>query len=92
MRYTLAELARLTATELVGEGTIEIAELASLALATESSLSFLSNDSRRHELDATQAAAVVVSQALGGDIACGLISDDPYHSNKIQEHAVRTRL
>ena len=44
MRYTLAELARLTATELVGEGTIEISELASLARATESSLSFLSND------------------------------------------------
>ncbi|MDG1157355.1 MAG: LpxD N-terminal domain-containing protein, partial [Litorivicinaceae bacterium] len=80
MRYTLAELARLTATELVGEGTIEVSELASLARATESSLSFLSNDSRRHELEATNAAAVVVSKALSDDIACGLISDDPYRT------------
>jgi UDP-3-O-[3-hydroxymyristoyl] glucosamine N-acyltransferase len=80
MRYTLAELARLTATELVGEGSIEVSELASLARATESSLSFLSNDWRRRELEATNAAAVVVSKALSDNIACGLISDDPYRT------------
>ena len=50
MVYTLAELARLTATELVGDGSFEVTELASLARATPTSLSFLSNDMRRAEL------------------------------------------
>ena len=74
MVYTLAELARLTATELVGDGSFEVSELASLARATPSSLSFLSNDMRRSELENSQAGAVVVSPAVAEDIDRGLVS------------------
>ena len=80
MVYTLAELARLTATELVGDGSFEVSELASLARATPSSLSFLSNDMRRSELENSQAGAVVVSPAVAEDIDCGLVSTDPYRT------------
>ena len=80
MVYTLAELARLTATELVGDGSFEVSELASLARAVPTSLSFLSNDTRRSELENSQAGAVVVSPAVAGEIDRGLISTDPYRT------------
>ena len=80
MAYTLAELARLTATELVGDGSFEVTELASLSRATSKSLSFLSNDARRAELKGSEAGAVVVSRAVSDEIKRGLISDDPYRT------------
>jgi UDP-3-O-[3-hydroxymyristoyl] glucosamine N-acyltransferase len=80
MAYTLAELARLTATELVGDGLFEVTELASLSRATSKSLSFLSNDARRGELQGSEAGAVVVSRAVSDEIEHGLISDDPYRT------------
>ncbi|NCV52732.1 MAG: UDP-3-O-(3-hydroxymyristoyl)glucosamine N-acyltransferase [Gammaproteobacteria bacterium] len=80
MAYTLAELARLTATELVGDGSFEVTELASLSRATSKSLSFLSNDARRAELKGSEAGAVVVSRAVSDEIERGLISDDPYRT------------
>ncbi len=80
MVYTLAELARLTATELVGDGSFEVTALASLARATPTSLSFLSNDARRAELKNCQAGAVVVSRAVAEEISRGLISADPYRT------------
>jgi len=80
MGYTLAELARLTATELVGDGSFEVTALASLARATPTSLSFLSNDARRAELKNSRAGAVVVSRAVAEEISRGLISADPYRT------------
>ncbi len=80
MRYTLAELARLTATELVGEGKHEITELASLSRAINSSLSFLSSTARLNELRATRAGAVVIPREVVGDVKRGLISQDPYRT------------
>ena len=80
MMYTLAELARLTATELVGDGSFEVKGLTSLHRATPTSLSFLSNDARRAELKNSQAGAVVVSRAVAKDISRGLISADPYRT------------
>ena len=80
MVYTLAELARLTATELVGDGSFEVTALASLARATPTSLSFLSNDTRRAELKNSRAGAVVVSRAVAEEISRGLISADPYRT------------
>ena len=80
MVYTLAELARLTATELVGDGSFEVRGLTSLDRATPTSLSFLSNDARRAELKNSQAGAVVVSRAVAKDISRGLISADPYQT------------
>ena len=80
MGFTLAELARLTGTELIGDGSFEVTELTSLTSASESSLSFLSNDARRAELGNTKAGAVVVSRAVADDLKCGLISSDPYQT------------
>ncbi|MBU26001.1 MAG: UDP-3-O-(3-hydroxymyristoyl)glucosamine N-acyltransferase [Gammaproteobacteria bacterium] len=80
MGYALAELARLTGTELVGDGSFEVNELTSLKSASESSLSFLSNDARRAELANTKAGAVVVSKAVASDLKRGLISRDPYQT------------
>ena len=80
MVYTLAELARLTATELVGDGSFEVTALASLARATPTSLIFLSNDARRAELKNSRAGAVVVSRAVAEEISRGLISADPYRT------------
>jgi UDP-3-O-[3-hydroxymyristoyl] glucosamine N-acyltransferase len=80
MGYTLAELARLTATELVGDGSFEVTALASLARATPTSLSFLSNDARRADLKNSRAGAVVVSRAVAEEISRGLISADPYRT------------
>ena len=80
MAYTLTELARLTVTELVGDGSFEVTALASLARASPTSLSFLSNDARRTELKNSLAGAVVVSPAVAEDISRGLISDDPYRT------------
>ena len=80
MGYTLAELARVTGTELIGDGSFEVTELSSLKSATVSSLSFLSNDARRAELSNTKAGAVVVSRAVADDLKCGLVSRDPYQT------------
>ena len=80
MAYTLAELARLTATELVGDGSFEVTGLASLSRATPTSLSFLSNDLRRAEMKSSQAGAVVVSRKVADEIERGLVSDDPYRT------------
>ena len=80
MGYALAELARLTGTELVGDGSFEVTELTSLKSASESSLSFLSDDARRAELINTRAGAVVVSRAAADDLKRGLISNDPYQT------------
>ena len=80
MGYTLAELALLTATELVGDGSFEVTALASLARATPTCLSFLSNDARRAELKNSRAGAVVVSRAVAEEISRGLISADPYRT------------
>ena len=80
MVYALAELARLTATELVGDGSFEVTALASLARATPTSLSFLSSDARRAELTNSRAGAVVVSRAVAEEISRGLISADPYRT------------
>ncbi len=78
MRFTLAELARLTATELVGEEEYEVTELASLSQASETSLSFLSSSFRLAELRATRAGALVVRREVANEIQRGLISSDPY--------------
>ena len=80
MVFTLAELARLTATELVGDGSFEVTALGSLTRATPTSLSFLSNDARRAELKTSRAGAVVVSRAVAEEISRGLISTDPYRT------------
>ena len=80
MRYTLAELARLTATEVVGEKTHEVTDLASLSSASPTSLSFLSNTERVKELRTTLAGAIVVTREVAGEIERGLISQDPYRT------------
>ncbi len=80
MHYTLAELARLTNTQLVGDGSKTLSELASLTRARETSISFLVNSARADELTRTQAGAVVITADCVDAISHGLISDDPYRT------------
>ena len=80
MHYTLAELARLTQTDCVGNGAKALSELASLTRAQPTSIGFLVNAARANELSQTQAGAVVVPEALRDRITDGLISNDPYRT------------
>ncbi|MDB4021104.1 UDP-3-O-(3-hydroxymyristoyl)glucosamine N-acyltransferase [Litorivicinus sp.] len=78
MHYTLAELAQLTATQLVGAGDCQLSELASLRNATKSSVSFVSSTTALVELQTTSAGAIVVVPELIYEIKNGLLSEDPY--------------
>jgi len=78
MCFRLAELARLTATELVGSADCEVTNLASLASASKDSLSFVVHAHQRSALAESQARAFVVPEGLRDAIQCGLISADPY--------------
>ncbi len=80
MAYSLAELARQTATELVGDGDLVLVKLASLGSASSGSISFAVDDKRGAEIARSQASAFVVPNALRNEITHGLISDDPYRT------------
>lgn len=80
MHFTLAELARLTNTQLVGDGSKTLSELASLTRASDTSISFLANPARSDELTHTQAGAVVITADFTDVITHGLVSDDPYRT------------
>ncbi len=60
----LAELARLLGETLVGDGAIEIHQVASLEEAQTGHLSFLTNSKYRKQLDKTQASAVILHPDL----------------------------
>lgn len=58
---TLSEITRRLGGELIGDGTIEISQVATLAHAQASQLSFLTNSKYRPQLATTQAGAVVLA-------------------------------
>lgn len=81
MSWTLAELAAATGTELVGDGTLRIERIASLASASEGSISFLADRKLRKYLSETRASAVVLSADLAGDCpVSALVSSNPHVS------------
>ena len=80
MSYSLVELARLTATELIGDGSVTVSKLASLATADSDCISFVVSEARAEALKTSRAGAVVVPSALASEIRLGLVSDDPYRT------------
>ncbi len=77
--FSLKELADLTGSELKGEESIQINNVAPLMSATSGQISFVSNPKYRKQLESTKASAVILSKKLAqGYQGNVLINDDPY--------------
>ncbi len=81
MQATIADLARLLAGELVGDGQLLMTRIAPLETADAQSISFLSNPRYQAQLASTQAGCVIVGPAqrelAAGRGAC-IVCSDPY--------------
>ena len=79
MAYSLAELASRFSVEVSGDSACEVNRVADLQLATEGSITFLSNKRFDHLLEKTQASAVIVSAEY---VQCcpkpALVTKNPY--------------
>jgi UDP-3-O-[3-hydroxymyristoyl] glucosamine N-acyltransferase len=77
--WRLIEIAQKLDVECVGEGSVEIAQIATLEKATPECLSFLTNSRYRSQLASTRAAAVIVSESdRDATTLPRLISKNPY--------------
>lgn len=78
-QFTLAEIVGKLGGELIGDGSIVIRQVATLANAGEGYISFLANPKYRSQLAVTRASAVVVS-AADQDLALvpRIVSSNPY--------------
>ena len=76
----LSELAGQIGAELVGDGDVEIASIASLEEAGPGQLSFLSNGRYAKEFAQSRAAAVIVGKDVKSDRSGLLRCDDPYYA------------
>jgi UDP-3-O-[3-hydroxymyristoyl] glucosamine N-acyltransferase len=77
--FTLGELAAQLQLECVGEASLEIRGLATLASAGEGDLTFLANPKYRKQLSDTRATAVILHRDLAAQTSLpALISDNPY--------------
>jgi UDP-3-O-[3-hydroxymyristoyl] glucosamine N-acyltransferase len=81
VQATIADLARLLAGELVGDGQLLMTRIAPLETADAQSISFLSNPRYQAQLASTQAGCVIVGPAqrelAAGRGAC-IVCSDPY--------------
>ncbi len=81
MRLTIADIVAQLGGELVGDPALPIARIATLEAATPDAIAFLANPRYRDQLQATQAACVIVAPALR-DAAAGrgaaIVTPDPY--------------
>ncbi len=79
MARTLAELAQFLGAQLVGDESIIIDGIATLAQAQPGQLSFLANMAYKDQLQHTQASAVIVHPKQAQDCQCAaLVLDNPY--------------
>ena len=77
--FTLGELAAQLQLECVGDASLEIQGLATLASAGKGDLTFLANPKYRKQLDETRASAVILHRDLAEQTSLpALISDNPY--------------
>lgn len=77
--FTLGELAETLRLDCVGDDSLEIRGLATLASAGEGELSFLANPKYQKQLAGTRASAVILHRKLAGATALPvLLSDNPY--------------
>ncbi len=79
MVYTLGEIAQFLSADVMGDESIKIDGLATLAQATQGQLSFLANMSYKDQLQHTKASAVIVHPKQAADCQCAaLVMDNPY--------------
>lgn len=79
MQASLGELAAKFGCELIGDPSICVSRVATLANADSAALSFLANPAYRDALKATSAAAVIVNETDAGDCpVAALVARDPY--------------
>ena len=77
--HTLAELAQQVGAEIVGDASIQVTSIATLASAENGQISFLSNSKHRAQLTSTRASAVILSRADSEHCPCAaLVVADPY--------------
>jgi UDP-3-O-[3-hydroxymyristoyl] glucosamine N-acyltransferase len=76
--FTLQVLADYLGGRCIGDGTINIARLASLNSAGVGDLSFIAKASLRNHLATAKASAYIVSQDLANNISHGIEVADPY--------------
>jgi UDP-3-O-[3-hydroxymyristoyl] glucosamine N-acyltransferase len=77
----LGEIAEHLGGELIGDATLRIDRIGSLATATPSAISFVANPRYASQLATTQAGCVIVSPALRDDAAArgaAIVTPDPY--------------
>lgn len=79
--YTLAEIAQRLQLKCVGDSSLHITGLATLASASEGQMSFLANPRYQKTLLDTSATAVIVNEKMADNCpVAALISPDPYLS------------
>jgi UDP-3-O-[3-hydroxymyristoyl] glucosamine N-acyltransferase len=79
--YTLTEIAQRLQLKCVGDSSLHIVGLATLASASKGQMSFLANPRYQKELLNTSATAVIVSEQMADDCpVAALISPNPYLS------------
>ncbi len=77
--YTLAEIARLLGGEVVGDATLRVSQVATLAQAGPEHLSFLTNPKYRAQLAVTRAGAVIVApRDRDATDRPRIVTDNPY--------------
>jgi UDP-3-O-[3-hydroxymyristoyl] glucosamine N-acyltransferase len=76
---TLGEIVERFGGELLGEGGVQVDQVATLEQATGSQISFFSNPRYRRQLEQTRAAAVIASrEAIGWTARPLIVCDNPY--------------
>ena len=77
--YTLAEIAEITGSQIVGNSSAVVNNIATLENANKDSISFLANKKYRKHIKTTSANAVIVSTSFEIDNRLNyLLSEDPY--------------
>jgi UDP-3-O-[3-hydroxymyristoyl] glucosamine N-acyltransferase len=81
MRLTVAEIVARLGGQAVGDASLAIDRIATLAAAEPSHISFLANPRYRAQLASTRAGCVIVAPALAEEAAargCAIVTADPY--------------
>ncbi|MDO4222755.1 MAG: UDP-3-O-(3-hydroxymyristoyl)glucosamine N-acyltransferase [Acinetobacter sp.] len=94
--YSLADLAPMIQAKIVGSASFQIEKLASLAQATPSQLSFVNGEKYVEQAQASQAGALIVTQALYEQLQSQashfLIVENPYLAFAILTHVFEEKV
>lgn len=88
--FSVAELAKLTKSNVIGDGELEIFDLATLTIAKKGELSFFSNPKYRNDFSNTKASTCICDEAAKDYAPAGvtlLINPNPYFAYAIVTNA-----